>query len=68
MPDRFSPFISDQNARKKGQFLHCPVENRRKRGGEKTSGASSRIGSSSASIVPGGSFWQNEAASATERR
>jgi hypothetical protein len=34
-------FISDQNARKKGQFLHFPIENRRKRG-EKLTSASMR--------------------------
>jgi hypothetical protein len=28
-------FISYENARKKGQLLHFPIENRRKRGGEK---------------------------------
>ena len=32
------------------------------------SGASSRSGSSRKSRVPGGSFWQNDAASATDRR
>jgi len=30
------PFISYSNARKKGQFLHFPIENRRKRGKKPT--------------------------------
>jgi len=32
------PFISQSNARKRGQFLHVPLENRRKRGQTATCG------------------------------